>query len=219
MLYKCKKSLSDSFLRLVNFYSTTMNTPTIISINPIVKTIGQIHQESISRESAIPRIVSNLSVTPRLKDTLNLLTGINTPAMSGASGRILLLRFISAAAIITVSALLFATGGEMLLSIPLAVLGISLLLGLMTRIISLTAMIYFILAGVQGMLPLEPCCIFGFSALIFMIMGPGIYSIDQCIRKAIWRSYKRRAKRAALRASTSSRLRNNGIDYRTYLRL
>ena len=98
-----------------------MNTPTAISINTIVKTIGQIHQESISRESAIPRIVSNLSVTPRLKDTLNLLTGISTPAMSGASGRILL-RFISAAAIITVSALVFATGGEMLLSIPLAIL-------------------------------------------------------------------------------------------------
>lgn len=219
MLYKCKKCLSDSFLRLVNFYTMTMNTPTIISINPIVKTIGQIHQESIGSGRAIPRIVSNLSVTPRLKDTLNLLTGISTPAMSGASGRILLLRFISAVAIITVLALVFATGGEMLLSIPLAVLGISLLLGLMTRIISLTAMIYFILAGVQGMLALEPCCIFGFSALIFMIMGPGIYSIDQCIRKAIWRSYKRRAKRAALRASASSRLRNNGIDYRTYLRL
>lgn len=218
MLYKCKKCLSDSFLRLVNFYSMTMNTPTIISINPIVKTIGQIHQESIGSGRAIPRIVSNLSVTPRLKDTLNLLTGISTPAMSGASGRILLLRFISAA-IITVPALLFATGGELLLCIPLAVLGISLLLGLMTRLISLTAMIYFILAGVQGMLALEPCCIFGFSALIFMIMGPGIYSIDQCIRKAIWRSYKRRAKRAALRASASSRLRNNGIDYRTYLRL
>lgn len=121
MLYKCKKCLSDSFLRLVNFYSMTMNTPTIISINPIVKPIGQTHQESIGSERAIPRIVSNLSVTPRLKDTLNLLTGISTPAMSGASGRILLLRFISAA-IITVPALLFATGGELLLSIPLAVL-------------------------------------------------------------------------------------------------
>ena len=188
-----------------------MNKPNVISINPGQKTLGQLHQE----------LVTTISSTVRLKACLNFFTGIDTKTMKGASARILLLRLFTAGlmasfayAVMNPSVLaisdavlvpaLNSVQGNIALSTSIFVMAASILLGFMTRIVSVAAFPYFIPMVLQGTLPISIA-----SALLFVALG---YII-------LFRSYKRRAKRAAIRPATPRRLRNRDLDYRSYLRL
>lgn len=213
-----------------------MNKPNVISINPGQKTLGQLHQEAERYNPIVQQLVSTISSTVRLKACLNFFTGIDTKTMKGASARILLLRLFTAGlmasfayAVMNPSVLaisdavlvpaLNSVQGNIALSTSIFVMAASILLGFMTRIVSVAAFPYFIPMVLQGTLPISIASALLFVALGYIILGPGIFSVDQCIRKAIFRSYKRRAKRAAIRPATPRRLRNRDLDYRSYLRL
>lgn len=213
-----------------------MNKPNVISINPGQKTLGQLHQEAERYNPVVKQLVSTISSTVRLKACLNFFTGIDTKTMKGASARILLLRLFTAGlmasfayAVMNPSVLaisdavlvpaLNSVQGNIALSTSIFVMAASILLGFMTRIVSVAAFPYFIPMVLQGTLPISIASALLFVALGYIILGPGIFSVDQCIRKAIFRSYKRRAKRAAIRPATPRRLRNRDLDYRSYLRL
>ena len=213
-----------------------MNKPNVISINPGQKTLGQLHQEAELYNPVVKQLVSTISSTVRLKACLNFFTGIDTKTMKGASARILLLRLFTAGlmasfayAVMNPSVLaisdavlvpaLNSVQGNIALSTSIFVMAASILLGFMTRIVSVAAFPYFIPMVLQGTLPISIASALLFVALGYIILGPGIFSVDQCIRKAIFRSYKRRAKRAAIRPATPRRLRNRDLDYRSYLRL
>lgn len=213
-----------------------MNKPNVISINPGQKTLGQLHQEAERYNPVVKQLVSTISSTVRLKACLNFFTGIDTKTMKGASARILLLRLFTAVllasfayAVLNPSVLaisdavlvpaLDSVQGNIALSTSIFVMAASILSGFMTRIVSVAAFPYFIPMVLQGTLPISIASALLFVALGYIILGPGIFSVDQCIRKAIFRSYKRHAKRAAIRYSTPRRLRNKDLDYRSYLRL
>ena len=214
-----------------------MNKPNVISINPGQKTLGQLHQEAERYNPVVKQLVSTTSSTVRLKACLNFFTGIDTKTMKGASARILLLRLFTAVllasfayAVMNPSVLaisdavlvpaLDSVQGNIALSTSIFVMAASILLGFMTRIVSVAAFPYFIPMVLQGTLPISIASALLFVALGYIILGPGIFSADQCIRKTIFRSYKRRAKRRAMQARIPRGLRgHHDLDYRSYLRL
>lgn len=214
-----------------------MNKPNVISINPGQKTLGQLHQEAERYNPVVKQLVSTISSTVRLKACLNFFTGIDSKTMKGASARILLLRLFTAGllasfayAVLNPSVLaisdavlvpaLDSVQGNIALSTSIFVMAASILLGFMTRIVSVAAFPYFIPMVLQGTLPISIASALLFVALGYIILGPGIFSVDQCIRKAIFRNYKRRARRLATRARIPRGLRgHHDLDYRSYLRL
>ena len=214
-----------------------MNKPNVISINPGQKTLGQLHQEAERYNPVIKQLVSTISSTVRLKACLNFFTGIDTKTMKGASARILILRLFTAGllasfayAVMNPSVLaisdavlvpaLDSVQGNIALSTSIFVMAASILLGFMTRIVSVAAFPYFIPLVLQGTLPISIASALLFVALGYVILGPGIFSVDQCIRKTIFRNYKRRARRRAMQARGPRRLRgHHDLDYRSYLRL
>lgn len=214
-----------------------MNKPNVISINPGQKTLGQLHQEAERYNPVVKQLVSTISSTVRLKACLNFFTGIDTKTMKGASARILLLRLFTAGllasfayAVLNPSVLaisdsvlvpaLDSVQGNIALSTSIFVMAASILLGFMTRIVSVAAFPYFIPMVLQGTLPISIASALLFVALGYIILGPGIFSVDQCIRKTIFRNYKRRARRRAMQARGPRRLRgHHDLDYRSYLRL
>lgn len=214
-----------------------MNKPNVISINPGQKTLGQLHQEAERYNPVVKQLVSTISSTVRLKACLNFFTGIDTKTMKGASARILILRLFTAGllasfayAVMNPSVLaisdavlvpaLDSVQGNIALSTSIFVMAASILLGFMTRIVSVAAFPYFIPMVLQGTLPISIASALLFVALGYVILGPGIFSVDQCIRKTIFRNYKRRARRRAMQARGPRRLRgHHDLDYRSYLRL
>lgn len=214
-----------------------MNKPNVISINPGQKTLGQLHQEAERYNPVVKQLVSTISSTVRLKACLNFFTGIDTKTMKGASARILLLRLFTAGllasfgyavinpAVVAISDAVLVPGlnsvaGNMALAVSIFVMAASIILGFMTRIVSVAAFPFYVYMILQGSLPISIATALLFVALVFIILGPGIFSTDQCIRKAIFRSYKRRAKRAAIRPRVSRSIRrHHDLDYRSYLRL
>lgn len=214
-----------------------MNKPNVISINPGQKTLGQLHQEAERYNPVVKQLVSTISSTVRLKACLNFFTGIDTKTMKGASARILLLRLFTAGlmasfayavlnpAVLAISdavlvPALDSVQGNIALSTSIFVMAASILLGFMTRIVSVAAFPYFIPMVLQGTLPISIASALLFVALGYIILGPGIFSVDQCIRKTIFRNYKRRARRRAMQARGPRRLRgHHDLDYRSYLRL
>lgn len=214
-----------------------MNKPNVISINPGQKTLGQLHQEAERYNPVVKQLVSTISSTVRLKACLNFFTGIDTKTMKGASARILLLRLFTAGllasfayAVMNPSVLAISDAvlvpalnsvyGNIALSTSIFVMAASILLGFMTRIVSVAAFPYFIPMVLQGTLPISIASALLFVALGYIILGPGIFSVDQCIRKTIFRNYKRRAGRRTMQARSPRRLRgHHDLDYRSYLRL
>lgn len=214
-----------------------MNKPNVISINPGQKTLGQLHQEAERYNPVVKQLVSTISSTVRLKACLNFFTGIDTKTMKGASARILLLRLFTSGllasfayavmnpAVLAISdavlvPALDSVQGNIALSTSIFVMAASILLGFMTRIVSVAAFPYFIPMVLQGTLPISIASALLFVALGYIILGPGIFSVDQCIRKTIFRNYKRRARRRAMHARSPRRLRgHHDLDYRSYLRL
>lgn len=214
-----------------------MNKPNVISINPGQKTLGQLHQEAERYNPVVKQLVSTISSTVRLKACLNFFTGIDTKTMKGASARILLLRLFTSGllasfayavlnpAVLAISdavlvPALDSVQGNIALSTSIFVMAASILLGFMTRIVSVAAFPYFIPMVLQGTLPISIDSALLFVALGYIILGPGIFSVDQCIRKTIFRNYKRRARRRAMQARGPRRLRgHHDLDYRSYLRL
>lgn len=214
-----------------------MNKPNVISINPGQKTLGQLHQEAERYNPVVKQLVSTISSTVRLKACLNFFTGIDTKTMKGASARILLLRLFTAGllasfayAVLNPSVLaisdavlvpaLDSVQGNIALSTSIFVMAASILSGFMTRIVSVAAFPYFIPMVLQGTLPISIASALLFVALGYIILGPGIFSVDQCIRKTIFRNYKRRARRRAIQARSPRRIRgHHDLDYRSYLRL
>lgn len=188
-----------------------MKTPAVISVNPATKTLGAISEEAKMYDRPIAGIVSRITVTPRLKESLNILTGISTPAMTGASARIMTIRIVIGAALIISYAVVLSSGNPTTILIPALVLGISLLSGFLTRIVSVATMVCMILFVINGNAELPTALLTGFAAFIFAVIGPGIYSIDQFLRKSIFRRYMRNRRH-------HKQLRTN-MNYKAYTRI
>ncbi len=170
-----------------------MEQPTVISVNPGEKTLGAISMEGRSYDDLDARIAATVSATPESKELINFLTGIDTGKISSLSSKLLVLRVISAIGIGygAYQEYLASGFGSILLLLTLGMVGLSLLFGFGTRLISTIGFIIIATLGFKEVIPAMPAVIYAIPAFLFMIMGPGIYSSDQLIRKAIFKATKR----------------------------
>lgn len=183
-----------------------MNATQVISVNPGKKTIGELLQEA-SKYEPVQSIVKSSPAKPRRPSILNALTGISSKTSASTSRRMLFLRVITSAMLAGLAWYSWHSGHEPILSIPLVALAASLLTGFMTRIVSIGMMaicIYFAMTGMAGAVISGALA---FTALVFAILGPAKFSLDQCIRLACIRHAKRRCQ-------TKTKL-----DYKSYTRL
>lgn len=168
-----------------------MNQPNVISINPGVKTRGAIREEGLRYGKFPARVVSGLSSAPRLKDTLNFLSGINTKAVSGVSPKLALLRIACGVGLI-IAVCIKKPFALTPVSVGAIILSVSLICGLFTRIITFCALPMIGLAISHGMIDIPTASCIAFAGIFFMILGPGIYSLDQLLRRAIFRKHRKR---------------------------
>lgn len=188
-----------------------MSKPAVISINPATKTRGALLAEKKKYVVVTKRIKEKITVALRLKETLNFLTGIDSGTIGSVSGRLLILRIVSAIALASLSAYLWHIVGITEIGIASAVLGASILFGFMMRILSMSGTVVFGMMAYYGVADLTMAAALCFISVVFMILGPGIYSTDQCLRKSIFR------------AAQCNTAKNNmpvmGFDYKSYVRL
>lgn len=183
-----------------------MNATQVISVNPGNKTIGELLQEA-SKYEPVQSIVNTSTKKSKRNNILNALTGISSKTSASTSRRMLFLRVITSAILGGLAWYSWYSGQEPILFLPLIVLGASLLTGFMTRIVSIgmmAACIYFAMTGMAGAVISGALA---FTALVFAILGPAKFSLDQCIRLA------------CIRHSGRKRPHNVQLDYRSYTRL
>lgn len=183
-----------------------MNATQVISVNPGKKTIGELLQEA-SKYEPVQSIVNTSPAKPRRTSILNALTGISSKTSASTSRRMLFLRAITSAILGSLAWYSWNSGQEPILFIPLIVLGALLLTGFMTRIVSIGMMAICIYFAVTGMAGAVISGALAFTALVFAILGPAKYSLDQCIRLAF------------IRHSERKKPHKVQLDYRSYTRL
>lgn len=194
-----------------------MNNINVISINPAQSAKGALHPEvfeRIAREYRVNRDTAKINVSS--KRAINFLFGINkgiTTRQSAAlfSTRSILGLGMTACGIISGITLTAFTPATMMV-----VLGVSLFSGLFTRLTSAAAMGVFgffsAMSYLSGMMP-DITVIASFAiALLFMVVGPGRFSIDQIMRQAMYKSAKRRARARAIKLA-ENRLSYRAIQY------
>lgn len=192
-----------------------MNQANVISVNPGVKTLGELHVSDhkiarISRTLAAPRHIAN-----PLRAVTNALLGINSRVNARFSGKMLLIRMIGGALLLFMGlpALaatgfdLTATGTEALIECGA---GLLLILGLFCRMSSAAAAGWFGYSFYMSLMAGLPDV--GYAALsavmlIFVVLGPGRFCIDQFIRRGVY---------ALGRLRRSRNRRQHGLDYRAY---
>lgn len=178
-----------------------MNNINVISINPAQPTKAAMHPEIFERIARDCRTRTSAAASASLRPfklLLNAISGINAGVSKSMSARLLILRLLAGALLIGLA--LYPTGVG-----PLAftadwcqlILGVAIVCGFMTRIFCLAGAAIFatfaIQAGMAGEVDLYmilPAMI----AMVFIIIGPGIYCIDQIIRRGLFRNARRRAK-------------------------
>lgn len=193
-----------------------MNQANVISVNPGVKTLGELNVGN----SRIARISRRLAQPVRkpastLRNFFSLVFGISRSDRGAFSSKMVTLRLM-AGAMLTGAAVWHADGFSSLPPVPVLLmlsLGVSLVLGLFTRIVSAASavgcgyLLYLsVMAGEPDFLAASACLV----SLVFAMLGPGRYSADQLMLKvlaAIRRSSRaRRARKASGRA----------FDYKAY---
>lgn len=186
-----------------------MKQPTVISINPGTKTVGAIKEEARKYDELSSRIRSTIAGAPCIKDTLNTFTGINRKKSRAVSGRLAFLRIIAGGFALTAAILLQSAVPTWAFICTLA-LGVSLILGFMTRLTTLATTIILGYLSYLGEVELVPGVALAFSSLIICIVGPGIFSLDQIIRRSLFKANRNRSDNRHKKYSTT---------YQAYIRL
>lgn len=169
----------------------------VISVNPSVKTRGELNISSINIEP-LTRSMSSASRQPSgRKQTLNLLFGINSGLSSSFSTKMMSVRMIAGIVITAMSVM--SISGQIAGALPASmswvslVLGASILFGCFTRVISCIGALTFGIAFLStlsttgsGLTLLTLAA----ASLIFMVLGPGKYSADLFIRHSLHRLYR-----------------------------
>lgn len=189
-----------------------MNDAKVISVNPCKKTAGEFNfslkaLESVSRSISNPSRKTEISC----KRIVNLISGINSNTDKTFSKRLLIARLISGSVI-------FAMAFTGAFHVLFCIVGVSLLSGLCTRIISFSALIS--VAAATFCAPIAaPVSLAGILLLVtlgaFSYYGPGRYSTDLFIRKSVFKAICAGARREAAHTADD----NIRMDYRAYSNL
>ena len=170
-----------------------MNQVNIISVDPGVKTMGELNMTEIKIGDISRRFSHSRNSRPAYKKVLNFILGINSKVNDAFSCKMMLVRLLAGCLFIAFSIMPDITGSIDLSSFgPVSVLslalGITVILGILVRATCASGMLIFgylfynsYMAGVADYHMLLLCCI----STIIMILGPGRYCIDQFIRRGV----------------------------------
>lgn len=196
-----------------------MNQTNVISVNPGVKTLGELNigNSTIVRISRKLTRPGRVSASP-FKAIVRFVFGVSRDRSGTFSTKMAMLRMSAAA--ITILAVLWQSGGlEAAPTAPvLAMLafGVSLALGLFTRLVAASAMAicgYMFYLSIMGGTPDAMSAVSLVVSLMFALLGPGRYSADQLIVKGFTAIYRRSRARAARREKKAE------FDYKAYHRV
>lgn len=194
-----------------------MNIANVISVNPGVKTLGELRINdralgTIGRKLSLKR---KKAVSP-LKTAVNLALGLNSRVTSFFSGKMMLLRLIFGALFISMALVpmtpeAILSGSFDTVSAVECAVGVSVAFGLFARLASLFATGFF---GWIFYLSCEGGNIEWMYAVItavtltVCVLGPGMYCIDQFIRRCIYHMSSRRKEQ-----------KNDCMSYNAYLKV
>lgn len=171
-----------------------MNEANVISVDPGVKTLGELCVND-HRLARISRKISGpgRKVAAPFRHIMNLLFGINRRVNSQLSGKMMILR-LTCGTMFILMALLPMEMTDILAarftadSIMLCAIGISMIFGLFSRITTLTGTVWFGIALYNSMAVSEPDTMSAMLVMvtaIFSVLGPGLYSMDRYLRRAL----------------------------------
>lgn len=188
-----------------------MAVANVISVNPGKKSLGAMNFEFMQKVARTCRPMTQAIHTPRFKTVCNFIFGINKSVTSAWSAKLLLCRSLVAAFFIAYGIFAIVSGASGInhaISIFNIAIGGMILLGLFARIAGFAAMLLNASIAITAALgyvwhlSASEIPIFEMQATIqalltgiIAITGPGRYSLDQLLRRAIFR----RAKYTALR--------------------
>lgn len=195
-----------------------MSDTNVISVDPGAKTLGELRVG----ENRLSRISRRLSgpgkkVTAPFRYTLNLLFGINRCVNTRFSGKMMLLRLICGGLFIVMTLVPMSIPGIMAANfttdaIVLTAVGISIILGLFSRMTTLAGAVWFGILFSISLEKYEPdmtCAAIMMVMAIFSVLGPGLYSMDRYIRRLILCLIRAGKKKTA-------RCKKGGIQYNAY---
>lgn len=196
-----------------------MNQTNVISVNPGVKTLGELNigNSTIVRISRRLTRPGRVSASP-FKAIVRFVFGVSRERSGTFSTKMAMLRMSAAA--ITILAALWQSGGlEAAPTAPVLAMvafGVSLALGLFTRLVAASAMAicsYMFYLSIMGGTPDAMSAVSLVVSLMFALLGPGRYSADQLIVKGSTAIYRRSRARAARREKKAE------FDYKAYHRV
>lgn len=193
-----------------------MSKVQVISVNPGVKTMGEL--SIYNRLARLSRAIAPTTVRHHslFKRTINLLFGLNKGVGTRLSGKLMLLRLLCGGLMVS-SVAIPMTSAEILSlqmgmeSVIMFALGISLMLGFLSRLTSYTGVAWFgynlALSLIQGVPEVSYGALM-LLMLVFSVLGPGLFSADQLLRKALF----------AMRRNMRQRRRKDAtvLDYRAF---
>ncbi|MDE5807663.1 MAG: hypothetical protein K2H76_06050 [Muribaculaceae bacterium] len=185
-----------------------MNSINVISINPANSAKSALHPEvfeRIAREYSVTRETTKMNLSA--KRVINFCFGINKKIGRAFSTNLLVARSLAGIALIGYA---FFAGLSFAAFSPawmMVILAVSLVLGLFNRFTSFAAAGYFgylALTSAFSVSLLLPALI----AVVSMLVGPGLFSIDQLLRRASFKYAKEYARAKAIK------LAENRLSYR-----
>lgn len=193
-----------------------MNQTNVISVNPGVKTLGELNigNSTIVRISRRLTRPGRVSASP-FKAIVRFVFGVSRDRSGSFSTKMAMLRMSAAA--ITILAALWQSGGlEAAPTAPVVAMlafGVSLALGLFTRLVAASATAicgYMFYLSIMAGTPDVMSAVSLVASLMFALLGPGRYSADQLIVKGFTAIYRRSRARAARREKKAA------FDYKAY---
>lgn len=160
----------------------------VISVNPGKKTLGRFWEEGLAGHEVGRRIIRTIAVPAKPAGYIAALTGISTDTGRTMSLNLLLLRLLLGCGMIVMAAMLLV--GTVTVQVAAIVAGVSILLGMFCRPVCIIASILFAITTFNGldagMFQWETAVI-GVVSVVFAVLGPGRFSVDQLIRSALIR--------------------------------
>ena len=157
----------------------------VISVNPGKKTLGRFWEEGLAGHEVGRRIIRTIAAPAKPAGYIAALTGISTDTGRTMSLN-LLLRLLLGCGMIAMAAMLLV--GTVTVQVAAIVAGVSILLGMFCRPVCIIASILFAITTFNGldagMFQWETA-VLGVVSVVFAVLGPGRFSVDQLIRSAL----------------------------------
>lgn len=170
-----------------------MNTANVISVNPGRKTLGEVNAPLY-----FERITRTIAQSHKIKKPgiglLNFILGVNPAVNDSISWKLIALRSVYGIALSLLAGYFMLQGTANTATIAIAATGISLIFGIFSRLCALSCTSILIVLSVMGYMLTGTINTLQISiasfSMIFAVLGPGKFSVDQLIRRSIIRMKK-----------------------------